>query len=647
MMFSSDSFANLYLMAALINLVAALMNWFRYPVSKEIRRLSIILFLTTLWLMGGYIECAFAQISLEARFWIILLENTISGLMILLLFFFVLDHFHLWPWFTGAWRKSLWGLLFFHIALGWTNPLHHLIWTAETNPVPGTNIVLFEHGPLFWFSNAFGIAIILLTLSLLSYKVIGMKKGARREVLLQALALAYPFLSYLTFVLLPDPVLGIALMPFGYAFVGIFITWIMFDHMHNLIRQQTLALQEHVASLTQEIKNREKLEQKLRESQERLASRLEEQNDNMARFYNFLLIDSDVKMFSELLERLLAKTKEIVACTALCFFRQESGQLLLEASSGLDKGDPISFRVLSASGIAVEDAVNTVSDTSVDKKIPLEFAEQGYHSAQIKRVIVRDRVVGVLAALWKEEKQFSVEEISLFNGISSGMGLILENSRLRRMAADRAKSQERRRLARNLHDSVSRSLHNLASYAETAGVQARSDRQNLGKTLNYLEVGARQALKEMRLLLYELHRGAPNETNLVDGICHRLDVVEQRAGIEVNFSVSEGFYLLRAYEVELYPLVTEILNNSLKHAHARRLDVAFTREDEEFAIIIADDGVGFQLEEVKAIGTGLRMIEERCQQLGASLTIATGTGKGTRICVRIPAVRDQNILEEK
>jgi len=254
-----------------------------------------------------------------------------------------------------------------------------------------------------------------------------------------------------------------------------------------------------------------------------------------------------------------------------------------------------------------------------------------------KWVFVRERTVGLLCLFWPEARPFSVEESLLFAALADQVGLIWEESRLRRGSLEYALAQERRRLGRELHDSVTQSLHSLVMSAETAQYlvsRPQPAREKLEKLLSHLTESARQSLKEMRLLIYEMRLDKPGGDDIVDLIKTRLDAVEHRAGIKARFDVDKTAELPAAWNWELFSIVTEALNNVIKHAHADQVGVSLHYNLNTLKMQVKDNGTGFN-PQLSRGGTGMNSMAERAERLGGLLNVTSHPGEGTRVTLLI------------
>lgn len=195
--------------------------------------------------------------------------------------------------------------------------------------------------------------------------------------------------------------------------------------------------------------------------------------------------------------------------------------------------------------------------------------------------------------------------------------------------------EERQRLARNLHDSLSQSVHSLVLFSQT--LQSALDKNNIERARRIVEQvqeSARQSHKETRLLLFELQApGKGRNVDLIRDLENRLAKVENHAGIGSQI-VQKGSlkHIPSKWLEDLYWMIIEALNNALKHAQARKMRIVINASPQELEVEVIDDGRGFSVAKVGAGGMGLANLRERAALLGGELTIDSEPTKGT--CVR-------------
>ena len=371
------------------------------------------------------------------------------------------------------------------------------------------------------------------------------------------------------------------------------------------------------------------------------------------------ILNSD-KPAQETLDFMISQACRLMKCDASSLYQIETpeGQLRIQASCGLDREAAASVRLALGRG-AVERALRwkkpiAVPDTAVFEdwrgaEPNPEFAEdlgglellldQGFRAVLAVPLIVTGKNYGGITLYYREPRSFSEEDITLAMAIGAQAALAIENAELRVQAGQTAAFAERNRLARELHDSVTQSLYSVTLYAEAAArllqggqaSEAAAHLRDLGTT-------AREALREMRLLIFELSPPALEAGSLAEAIQTRLDAVEARGGMNVSFRVEGVEHLSGRVRQELYQIAQEALNNALKHARAQSVRVLLIHGEAQTRMEISDDGVGFRLEQAqKSGGVGLRGMRERVERISGELSVASVPDGGTRVTVTAPA----------
>jgi PAS domain S-box-containing protein len=208
-------------------------------------------------------------------------------------------------------------------------------------------------------------------------------------------------------------------------------------------------------------------------------------------------------------------------------------------------------------------------------------------------------------------------------------------------AQAQAALEERQRLARELHDSVTQSLYSLTLLAEASRrTAAAGDVQKVVGNIARLGETAQQALKEMRLLVYELRPLALEQAGLAEALQHRLDAVEKRAGVEARFRVNLEEELPVHIENGLYRIAQEALNNSLKHAEATTVSISLQTQDGHVQLGIVDNGKGFDTEALQDHGgLGMVSMRERVESMRGEYSITSRPGDGTRVWINVPLIQ--------
>jgi len=268
---------------------------------------------------------------------------------------------------------------------------------------------------------------------------------------------------------------------------------------------------------------------------------------------------------------------------------------------------------------------------------------QAYHRNPELRTLlavplrVDDTILGALDVVNKPEG-FTDEDAEVMRLFADQAAIAIEHAQLHQQAEKLAVIEERQRLARELHDSVTQALYSVTLYADATRMALSAGKQEVAtEHLQELRSMAREAMMDMRLLIFELHPPVLEKEGLVTAVQTRLETVEARSGLQTALQVEgKEIRFPLSIEEELYRIVQEALNNAVKHAKARQVTVEFQYEDKRFRLEVRDDGRGFDpLIARQSGGMGLRGLEERAQRIGGQLIIESALKKGTALKVEI------------
>jgi signal transduction histidine kinase len=279
-----------------------------------------------------------------------------------------------------------------------------------------------------------------------------------------------------------------------------------------------------------------------------------------------------------------------------------------------------------------------VTDLAAGAAVPAAMAGLDDHTMLIAPLCAGEQVLGVIGLLRGNGQAFREGERALLANIAGQLGSAVESQRLRQVAERSALLEERQRLARDLHDSVTQSLYSVTLFVQALRSSLRvGNRTLMQQYADKLSETAQQALKEMRWLVYELRPALVEELGLVEAVRRRLEMVERRAGVGVEFSAGEIGELDAELESAVYQIAQEALTNTLKHAAATFISVQMGLAGPDLYLEIADDGKGFDLAAVQDdAGIGLASMRERAGRLGGSLAITSKPGRGARIRLTVP-----------
>lgn len=216
--------------------------------------------------------------------------------------------------------------------------------------------------------------------------------------------------------------------------------------------------------------------------------------------------------------------------------------------------------------------------------------------------------------------------------------LATERAKEREQSLQEVVMQERNRLARDLHDSVSQHLFAASMMMSAIHETVSDENQLLKQQAHQVEKMIHQAQLEMRALLLHLRPVALKGKPLQQGIEDLLMELSSRLPIEITWKTEE-FPIEKGVEDELFRIVQEALSNALRHAEADHIHVMLIQRDHLIILRIVDDGKGFNLDEVITSSYGLENMKERAHDLGGTCKIISLPQQGTRIEVQVPIVK--------
>lgn len=301
----------------------------------------------------------------------------------------------------------------------------------------------------------------------------------------------------------------------------------------------------------------------------------------------------------------------------------------------LQKKDMISkFHKMMDIDILLSENNSPIVTDSIQDPSLLEYADGSeYLSIAVFPLLYNSQRFGILMLARTIPMGFNPDEVSRLTIVADELASFLNTERNKRNEIALA---ERQRLIRDLHDSITQKLYGMVVLTELVqiGTEAGSI-QDSREQIAQISENARQALREMRLFLYELEPVDLESEGLVSVLQNRIASVESRSGLRARILCDDDISLSKEKEMALYYIVQEALNNILKHAQAKSVFIKLKNRKDSIHLQVIDDGMGFDLKNIERGGIGIKNMRARAAEIGAKLKIITSKDKGTKISVSV------------
>jgi two-component system nitrate/nitrite sensor histidine kinase NarX len=249
-------------------------------------------------------------------------------------------------------------------------------------------------------------------------------------------------------------------------------------------------------------------------------------------------------------------------------------------------------------------------------------------------LMIKERVIGEVAIEHSAPHVFTPQQAKFALTIANQAAVAIENARLYAQAQQMAAVEERARLARELHDSVTQMLFSASVIAEVLPRLWERDQDDGRQHLGDLRLLTRGALAEMRTLLLELRPAALTEAELGELLRQLAEAMTGRTRVPVALTVDGQRSYPPDVQIALYRIAQEGLHNAAKHAGASAVVLSLRAGPRRVELHIGDDGRGFDPAIVAPEHFGLRIMQERADAIGATLAVDSAPGRGTRVVVQ-------------
>jgi signal transduction histidine kinase len=282
----------------------------------------------------------------------------------------------------------------------------------------------------------------------------------------------------------------------------------------------------------------------------------------------------------------------------------------------------------------------TVADVRTDTRLSPQaqqiLAQQRVHAIAMIPLMVRTRRIGMVTLSYPEVHTWTSADLQPYQATAAQLATAID-SRLQHVVLTERSQQlavldERRRLARELHDSVTQSLFGMSLLAQVLPELWQIDRDDALHSLGQIRDQTRGALAEMRALLFELRPAEGDNQPLAWAIEHHAAAWTERTGIAATVDATTQQIVPPDVSHALMRITQEALHNVAKHAHAQHVQITL-HGSTPLRLEIADDGQGFVSDEVGGNHFGLLTMRERAAKIDAHFDVQTAPGNGTTITV--------------
>jgi signal transduction histidine kinase len=249
---------------------------------------------------------------------------------------------------------------------------------------------------------------------------------------------------------------------------------------------------------------------------------------------------------------------------------------------------------------------------------------------------IKGQVIGVIDVESDRVNGFDESDLVVLQSLADQVAVAIENARLYEQARQLAALEERQKLARELHDSVSQALYGIVLGARTARTLLDRDPTQAAQPLDYILSLSEAGLAEMRALIFELRPESLQTEGLVAALGKLVNALGARHQFKVQMEAGEEPNVPIEAKESLYRIAQEALNNIAKHARARQVSLQLKVESDAVMLEISDDGAGFDVTQNFPGHLGLHTMRERAEKAGGTFAIDSAPNAGTRLQVKIP-----------
>lgn len=299
---------------------------------------------------------------------------------------------------------------------------------------------------------------------------------------------------------------------------------------------------------------------------------------------------------------------------------------------------------------------NISEDPRLTRSVVIKEGLRAFASVPLRS---KNKILGVMNIASHNVRRFTAEDIRLLNNIGNQIAVAIENAKLYNEVQRKEKirgevlnlvistqEEERKRIARGLHDETSQALTSLAVNLEAVIAILPSDADEAKAKLRGVQALALKTLDEIHKVIYELRPTLLDDLGLAAAVEWYAENYLEAAGVKVHLETACLEKRLPAQiETALFRIIQEATTNIIRHASAGNASISLECSETLVVVHIKDDGKGFDLDEVMRTkdggrGLGLLSMQERAELMGGHLSIRSRPGLGTQIAVKIPIAQE-------
>ena len=272
---------------------------------------------------------------------------------------------------------------------------------------------------------------------------------------------------------------------------------------------------------------------------------------------------------------------------------------------------------------------------------PLQHcSHHGFETLISVPVKLHNKVLGEIDLFFRHEMSLTAEELDLVDTLASHLASAVEGMRALALDREAAISGERTMLASELHDSIAQSLAFLKIQSRLLRNSiAHKDESKISNSMDELDQGLKESIADVRELLLHF-RTRTQSDDIETAVQETLQKFQHQSGIPATCQIKgEGLPLAQDVQIHVLHVLQESLSNVRKHAKASSVRIEIIKGD-NWQFDIKDDGVGFNSDaERNQLQVGLKIMQERAQQIGAQVSVRSNTEHGTLVTLRVPRVQ--------